>query len=38
MSATGSVLLDTTIVVDHLRGKNPSMPNNSNKLKLSTYL
>jgi len=25
MSATGSVLLDTTIVVDHLRGKNPSI-------------
>jgi tRNA(fMet)-specific endonuclease VapC len=25
MSATGSVLLDTTVVVDHLRGKNPSI-------------
>ncbi len=23
MSAIGSVLLDTTVVVDHLRGKNP---------------
>src|SRR2546423_10576613 len=25
MNATGSVLLDTTVVVDHLRGKNPSI-------------
>jgi tRNA(fMet)-specific endonuclease VapC len=25
MSATGSVLLDTTIVVDHLRGKSPAL-------------
>lgn len=25
MSASGSVLLDTTVVVDHLRGKNPSI-------------
>jgi tRNA(fMet)-specific endonuclease VapC len=25
MSATGSVLLDTTIVVEHLRGKTPSI-------------
>jgi len=25
MSAIGSVLLDTTVVVDHLRGKNPSI-------------
>jgi tRNA(fMet)-specific endonuclease VapC len=25
MNATGSVLLDTTIVVDHLRGKSPAL-------------
>lgn len=25
MTTTGSVLLDTTVVVDHLRGKNPSI-------------
>jgi predicted nucleic acid-binding protein len=25
MNMTGSVLLDTTIVIDHLRGKSPSL-------------
>lgn len=30
MAATGSALLDTTVIVDHLRGKNPSI---SQKLK-----